>query len=104
MSALERDLPLWMDLPPHSNRTTSLDAAVEVRPHCGRMEAEVLAVIRVAGSFGATDWEIEQKTGYRHQTASARRRGLVLRGLIREAGKYRITESGRRAIVWIIAP
>lgn len=36
-----------------------------------------------------------------HQTASARVRGLVLRGRVKDSGKRRDTRSGRKATVWI---
>ena len=51
---------------------------------------------------GMTDKEIEAATGLSHESASARRRGLVLRGLVMESGHVRLTPSHRWANVWIL--
>ena len=51
---------------------------------------------------GMTDKEIEAATGLSHESASARRRGLVLRGFVRESGHVRLTPSRRWANVWIL--
>jgi len=49
---------------------------------------------------GLTDEEIEHTLNLKHQTASARRRELVLGGLIHDSGQTRKTTSGREATVW----
>ena len=49
---------------------------------------------------GATDDEIEEDLELRHQTASPRRRELVLGKLLRDSGCVRQTSSGRNAVVW----
>jgi hypothetical protein len=51
---------------------------------------------------GLTDDEIEQKTSLRHQTASARRRELVLMELVKHSGQSRPTRSGRNAKIWVV--
>lgn len=88
--------------PPHSNPTTSHDAAVQIKPEAATLRARVLDAIAAAGDKGATDDEIEQATGLVHQTASARRRELVLAGKLVDIGR-RPTRSGRKAIVWTVA-
>lgn len=93
------NLPLFMSPAPFSNPTTSADAAHAMRPHLARLERIVLEAI----FEGATDEEIEARTSLRHQTASARRRELVLRGLMKDSGATRKTTSGRAAIVWVRA-
>lgn len=80
---------------------TSKAAAESVVPVLGRHEGMVLDLIRAAGELGATDDEIEVATGLRHQTASARRRGLVLKGRVRDSGDTRNTRSGCKAVVWV---
>lgn len=57
--------------------------------------------IHDAGWEGTTDDEIEVALGLPHQTASARRRGLVLRGLVGASGKRRRTRRDRTATVWV---
>lgn len=85
---------------PFSEPETSAQAAHEMRPHIARLEAVVLQCIKDAGEAGACDHEIESATGLAHQTASARRRGLVLRGLVEDSGMRRVTPSGRAAKAW----
>ena len=97
---LLEQIPIPFDSIPFSNETTSADAAHAIRPVRERDEARVLAVIRAAGSAGACDHEIENRTGLIHQTASARRRGLVLKGLVEASEFTRKTASGRQAIAW----
>lgn len=81
---------------------TSEAAAASVVKALGRLELRVLTKIQDQGLFGATDDELEQLTGLSHQTASARRRTLVLRGQIKDSGVTRTTRSGRQAVVWVI--
>lgn len=81
---------------------TSKAAAVQAEPTSATAEARVLEVIRASGSRGATDDEIEQATAMTHQGASARRRGLVLRGRVRDSGETRATRYGRKATVWVL--
>jgi len=64
-------------------------------------EARVLDLIRTCGNFGATDDEVEQALHLLHQTASARRRGLVLKDLVVDSGRTRLTRTSRHATVWI---
>jgi len=71
-----------------------IGAAVSIR-------LRVLHLIVQTRSHGATDDEIEEALGLRHQTASARRRELVLNGRVEDSGLRRNTRSGRSATVWI---
>ena len=82
---------------------TSRDAALSIRHERGRLEALVMGHIRSAGVRGATDDEIEEACDLSHQTASARRRGLVLRGMVRATDETRLTRSKRKATVWVLA-
>jgi predicted RNA binding protein with dsRBD fold (UPF0201 family) len=70
----------------------------------GELQQKVLDCIRACGEEGATDDEIEKILGMRHQTASARRRELVLGERIIDSGRVRFNESKRPATVWIITP
>jgi len=49
---------------------------------------------------GLTDMEIEDITGFPHQSASAARRGLVVAGLVEDSGKRRKNSRGNDAAVW----
>ncbi len=95
----DRQLPLGA--PFESRSITSREAARSVLPLVAGQEAKVLDAIRSGGN-GATDEEIERITGLKHQSASARRRGLVIKGFVRDSGITRTTSSGRRATVWMV--
>jgi hypothetical protein len=75
-------------------------AAESLRGQLGRLQALVLEAVRAAGEAGMTDEELERALGLRHQSVSARRRELVLRGQLADSGDRRRTSSGRAAIVW----
>jgi transcription initiation factor IIE alpha subunit len=88
---------------PYSDLDTSLEAARSYAEHASTDSTRVLRVIRFLGDHGATDDEIEQALGMPHQTASARRRDLVIAGMVVDSGLRRRTRSGRNAKVWIVA-
>jgi len=69
---------------------TSEAAAHSIESNLGRLESLVLSHIC---KQQATDDELEVLTGLTHQSCSARRRGLVLKGRIRDSGKRRRTRS-----------
>lgn len=54
-----------------------------------------------APRYGLTDDETERVLNARHQSVSAARRWLVLRGLVKDSGRRRLTSSGRPAAVWV---
>jgi len=85
--------------PPYARGSdTSEQAAVSAPPNAGTKRRRIYDLIVICG--GATDDELEDRTGWRHQTVSARRRELVLSGLVVDSGKRRTTRSGRKAVVW----
>lgn len=80
---------------------TSLAAAISQAPHVTEKDALVLADIRVHG--GATQDEIEIRTGMLRQSICARVNGLVRKGLLKDGGTRRLTRWVRKAVVWEIA-
>jgi hypothetical protein len=80
---------------------TSVAAAVSLIPDLGRLEERVYGHIDRSLDRGCTDDELEVMTGLSHQTTSARRRTLVLKGLVQDSGRRRTTRSGRKATVWV---
>jgi hypothetical protein len=70
--------------------------------HVTALERMVLEVIRAAGALGATDAEIDYECD-RSRTLRPRRVALVKRGLVKDSGRTRVTSSGRKATVWVIA-
>jgi hypothetical protein len=89
---------------PFVGTDTSLAAAAAAEPGAATVRGLVLYYIRRDAEVGATDDEIEEELGMRHQTVSARRRELVLQGFIKDSGERRQTRSGRKAIVWVAVP
>ena len=86
---------------PYVDTDTSRRAAVSMIEAASNLRRQVYRFVRDRRSFGATDDEIERALGLRHQTASARRRELVLAGVIWDSGVQRTTSSGRKATVWV---
>ena len=88
-----------------SGSETSRLAAESMQPSVRSIRAEVYRAIAASGRQGMTDDEVEVHLDLRHQTASARRRELVLQGRVvnRGLGKgdKRVTRSERKAFVWI---
>ena len=84
---------------PHS--PTSKDAAKEIRPHLGRLQRKVYDYIVARGQHGATDCELEYFLGLIGSTVRPRRVELQRAELIRDSGMKRLTQSGRKAVVWI---
>ncbi len=81
---------------------TSKEAAQSIAKDLPRLESLVYGFIHRAGNVGRTTDEIEVLSDLVHQTASARVRGLVLKGRIRDSGMRRDTRSGRKATVWVV--
>lgn len=78
---------------------TSAEAAEFIEPHRAPIRDRILALLKCEIS-GLCDWEIEERLDLKHTTASARRRELVLDGLVVDSGKRRETPSGCKATVW----
>ena len=77
---------------------TSHAAAESIKPTRKSMLSETLRLLRL-NDEGLTSDELERITGWRHQTASARLRELVLLGLAEDSDRRRKTSSGRTATV-----
>jgi hypothetical protein len=93
---------LYRGFPPHVRHSdTSIAAAASQLGTANSKRAVVYRLIRQSGATGRTDDELEQETGWRHQTVSARRRELVLKKLVEDSGNRRNTTSGRKAVVWV---
>jgi predicted transcriptional regulator len=80
---------------------TSRDAWMSVLAHLPQVDASICQVVVEYG--GATCDEIEARTGLKHQTASAQVRHLVEAGVLQPSESRRPTQSGRAAIVWVMA-
>ena len=81
---------------------TSEAAADSVADRRVSHQQKVLKYFKRVGTQGTTDDDIEVALGLRHQTASARRRELELKGLVSKTDRRRRTRSGRTAAVYVI--
>jgi hypothetical protein len=103
----QMDFP-WLPKPnngkaPRVKRSkTSAAAGDSVEPSLASMEGQVLELFRMRAAHGCTDDEIEVELGMKHQTASARRRTLELKGFIVLSAMERPTRSGRMAGVYTL--
>ena len=80
---------------------TAKAAAAAALPRSGSDRRRVLDYVSLRGGYGATDDELEVELGLPHQTASARRNGLVADGWLVDSGLRRNTRTGAQATVWI---
>lgn len=79
---------------------TSKAAAKSIEHRLGLDAQRVFRAISAA-PYGRTCSELEAQLGMRHQTASARIKGLLDEGRIEPSGQKRETDSGRRANVYV---
>lgn len=92
---------LYDGTPPHSDLSTSFEAAQEIKQHIPTMQEEVLDVVELAQFYGCTDDEVELQLRKSPSSLRPRRRELVLLGRIVDSGERRKTRSGRTAKVWV---
>lgn len=81
---------------------TSQIAAQRVLPRTGTKRKRVFELIEQAGERGLCDHEIEQITGWLHQSASSIRNSLMNDGWIKDSGRRRKTPQNNEAIVWVV--
>jgi len=103
---IDGDYDLYNGTPPYVEQDTSLISAEEIKPHVNKLQFDIWHFIRymqVHGKGGATCCEVEEYYRMKHQTISPRIRELKIKGLVKDSGHRRKTESGRPAIVWCLA-
>jgi hypothetical protein len=83
---------------PASNNTTSLAAAKAIQTITPNLREMVYAEIAKPG--GRTDEEVAIARNMPGNTVRPRRNELVNAGRVVDSGETRLTQSGRRAIVW----
>jgi hypothetical protein len=82
---------------------TSLLAGQSTLPQTGTKRRITYELIKESGIFGLCDHEIEEKTGWLHQSASSARNTLMCDGWITDSGIRRSTPAGNPAIVWVVS-
>lgn len=93
----------YPDKPGHVRGSDTSEAAAD-SIDAETMQARVLECIRGRGAYGTTDDELEVLLEMRHQTCSARRRELELKGLVFLTPNRRLTRSGSSAGVYSCIP
>jgi hypothetical protein len=89
--------------PGHRGVDTSIEAAADLAPHLGRLQAMVRSVITDAGPRGLTSDEAAERAGLERYTVRARTAELRRMKVIVDSKQRRSNDSGRRAIVWVAA-
>ena len=90
-----------MTAPYQKHSETSLSAAQQILPKAGTLRYKLLEYIISCGKDGCTDEEAQQNVPMAPSTPRPRREELVEMGLIKDSGDKRLTNSGRKAVVWI---
>lgn len=93
------DYKHYQGVPPHSNPTTSREAAVRIKPSAKSLREKVYEAIR--RDNGLTCDEVCAILRIGGNTARPRIRELVLEGRVRDLGQRRKLPTGRNAIVWV---
>jgi hypothetical protein len=81
-------------------QSTSVEAHESIKPLKPTLQQLVFEKIR-NHPVGLTDEQIQNLTGLRTQSETARRNELVKLGLVKDSGLRRVASSGRKAIVWV---
>lgn len=87
---------------PYSNDTTSKWAAQNILPYVKGDREKVVRILASKGAYGATDQEMQREWGKNSQSQCPRRIELTEMGLVVPSGRYRPTEAGNDAIVWVL--
>lgn len=91
---------LYSGEPPHRGVDTSVAAAQSMLEAATTLQSKVYRAVRSRGVDGMTDEEIQSALSLRIPTEVARRRELVLLGVLEDTKRRRPNASGRDAIVW----
>ncbi len=97
------DYDLYGGKPPHVEGSDTSEAAAEkIVESAGTLQARVFAFLKQSGPHGCTDEFLQKNLKLKAQTETARRRELVLKGLVVDSGTKRTVSSGRSATVWVL--
>lgn len=93
---------LCFDPPRIASSPTSKAAAEEIAASAGTLRALVLQCLKQRGPL--TDEEIQQACEMAANTERPRRIELVKAGLVVNSGGTKLTQSGRKAVLWRATP
>ncbi len=86
--------------PPHNWQDTSVAAASAILEASDSLRGRVYRLIK-SWPGGGTDEQVQLELEMRVQTETARRRELVLMGVVIDSGYRQTLTSGRQGIVWV---
>lgn len=92
--------PIYPEAPGHRWVDTSMAAAADIAPKCGRLQRLALEAIRESGFVGLTADELAARLKVDRYTIQPRTSELRLMGLIADSKQRRRNQTGKRAIVW----
>lgn len=98
------DQPDLFDLKYVRGSETSKEAAIAAEPKALTQRRKVLNILRYhQRNFreGLTDHQMQELLHMNPSTQRPRRVELVKAGLVKDSGRFDITPSGRRAVVWV---
>jgi len=81
-------------------QSTSREAFERIKPVSGFLDSEIMRALRDHPD-GITCQAIEAYIGRDHQAVSGNLRHLVERGYAAASGRFGLTKSGRKAILWV---
>lgn len=100
------DLFDWLRRYPHApaarNSDTSREAAADIAPKLGRLQALALEAIASAGGDGLTADELADALGVERWTVQPRTTELRRLGKVVDSGLRRFNKTGKRAICWCL--
>lgn len=91
----------YPNAPGHRGVETSIAAANDIAPECGRLQRMVLEAVREAGPHGLTADELAAKLGMDRWSVQPRTSELRAKRLIGDSGQRRRNMTGKNAIVWV---
>lgn len=94
--------PIEAEPPAQRHSVTSVAAAEAIKPKLNDLHNRLLIAFTTVGQDGLTDEEGIAIVGITANTYRPRRIELVQAGLVRDSGKTRQTQSGRRAVVLVM--
>ena len=93
----------YPDSPGHRNVDTSVAAANDIAPKLGRLQRMATEAIKAAGDDGLTADELAVRLMLDRWSIQPRTSELRRKGVIRDSGCRRKNNTGKLAIVWVIA-
>lgn len=82
---------------------TSQEAARRQQPTKLHKDRLLVYQALLGSPDGLTDEELVERTGLLANTARPRRIDLVADGAVVDSGRVRLTRSGRKAVIWVVA-